>query len=69
MRLLVFATCLTLVALAVHVGDLWLALALSGVKATLVGLELMEVRHAAWLHVVAFVGFVAVLTGALTLAA
>lgn len=69
MRLLVFAVCLTLVALSVHVGDLHLALALAGVKATLVGLELMEVRRAAWLHVALFVGFVLVLTCALTLVA
>lgn len=69
MRALVFVVCLSLVALSVFLGDLRIALAFAGVKSLLVGLELMEVRHAAWLHLVSFVGFVAILTGALTLVA
>lgn len=55
---------LVLVALSVTSvvsGHLWAALVLGGLKAVLVGLDFMELRHAARVHAVAFVLFLAVL--------
>lgn len=64
------ATYLTLVLLAVAsaaYGHLRLALVLAAIKALLVGLEFMEVRHAARGHLAAFVAYVGLVVTALEL--
>lgn len=61
-------TWLALVALSVTSvmqGHLRWALVLAGLKAVLVGLEFMELRHAARLHAAAWVAFVALLVAVL----
>lgn len=67
---MLFATYLTLVLLAVASaagGHLRLALILAATKALLVGLEFMELRHAARAHMVAFVAYVGLVVAALEL--
>lgn len=54
------------VASAVH-GQLRVALVFAAVKAVLVGLEFMELRHAAREHLVAFVAYVGLLLAVLEL--
>ena len=61
MRLFVYLALLFLAALAVGTANLAIALGLAGVKATLVGLEYMELRHAARAHALGYVGFIAAL--------
>ncbi len=50
-------------------GRLRVALALAALKALLVGLEFMELRSAAWPHLLGFVAFVLAVAGGLILAA
>lgn len=69
MRFAVFVLCLGLVAASLALGDLRIALALAGVKAVLVGFELMELRHASRLHLSGFAAFFVVLVAGLALAA
>ncbi len=67
---MVLATYLILLLLAVASavqGQLRVALVFAAVKAVLVGLEFMELRHAAREHLVAFVAFVGLLLTALEL--
>ncbi len=60
MRALAFVALLILAGLALTVGSYPLAVALAAVKATVVGLVYMDLRHAHRLHAVAFVGAVAI---------
>lgn len=68
MRAATWVLLVTLSCVSVASGRLHLALALAAVKAVVVGLEFMELRHAARAHLVAFVGFVGLVTAGLLLA-
>lgn len=68
MRLLVWALLVSASIVSVVHGRLGAALALATFKAITLGLEFMELRHAARLHAVAWVGFCLVLAGALAAA-
>ncbi len=67
-RLLVFVLLVALAAASVALGSLPLALLLAGLKAAAVGSEYMELRHAHRLHLVGYLGWVALLVAALSLA-
>jgi hypothetical protein len=64
-RLAAYITMVVLVLAAVASGQLALALTAGGLKTMLVGVEFMELRHAARAHLVAFVVGAAALTGLL----
>ena len=61
MRLVVYIALLSFAALAVGTANLAFALCLAGAKAALVGLEYMELRHAARAHALGYLGVVAAL--------
>lgn len=65
MRLAAYVLMLVLLAAAMVSGDLRLALAAAGLKAIVVGLEFMELRHAARGHMVGFVLGIAAVAGLL----
>lgn len=65
MRFAAYVLMIGLVLAAVATGNIALALALGGAKAVIVGLEFMELRHAARAHAVAFVIAMIALTGGL----
>lgn len=67
MRLLTWLALLALSIVSVLVGRLSMALALGALKALLVGLEFMELRHAARVHAAAYVLFLGVLLAVLEL--
>lgn len=69
MRALVFAVLLVLAVAAALSGHVHVALALGGVKALLVGVEFMELRHAARRHALGFAALVAGLVLVLVLIA
>lgn len=68
MRAATWGLLVTLSCVSVASGRLHLALVLAALKALAVGLEFMELRHAARAHLVAFIGFVGVVTAGLALA-
>ncbi|MBL8920081.1 MAG: cytochrome C oxidase subunit IV family protein [Myxococcaceae bacterium] len=68
MRAATWALLVGLTCASVASGRLWLALVLAALKAVAVGLEFMELRHAARVHRWAFTGFVGLLTAGLLLA-
>lgn len=72
MRLAAYLVLVTLAASAALSGDLFVAIALGGAKALVVGAEYMELRRAARLHAIAFALAVAALVtglGAMTFGA
>lgn len=69
MTVAVWLTLMALAVGAVMVDRVDLALLLAGCKTLLVGLQFMELRHAARLHATAFVMWTGVLTAALCLIA
>ncbi|MBX3248672.1 MAG: hypothetical protein KF901_15960 [Myxococcales bacterium] len=69
MRTAAYLACLALVAVAITLADLRIALLAAGVKSVLVGAELMELRHAHRLHLVAFVAFIGLLATSLVILA
>ncbi len=54
MRLAVYLVLVCMAIGAAVAGELWIALALGGAKALLVGVEYMELRHAARAHALGF---------------
>ncbi|MFW6067327.1 MAG: hypothetical protein ACOC97_03245 [Myxococcota bacterium] len=54
MRVAAYVAMVALVVWAVIVGDIALALAIGGTKTLVVGLEFMELRHAARPHLIGF---------------
>lgn len=68
MRAATWGLLVTLSCVSVASGRLHLALALAALKAVAVGLEFMELRHAARLHLAAFLCFVGLVTAGLLLA-
>lgn len=69
MRLAVYLVLVGLAVASVASGWVVVALALAGVKAVLVGLEYMELRHAHPAHAVGFVAGLVLLVGVLLLVA
>lgn len=70
MRLrVVYLALVALVVLAVALGRLELAIMIGALKALLVGLEFMELRHAARVHALAFVALVLGIAGAILIVA
>lgn len=65
MRVVTWLVLVTLSVLSVLAGRLSLALVFAAAKAVLLGLEFMELRHAARLHAAAYVLFVAVVVAVL----
>lgn len=65
MRAAAYVIMLGLLLGSLATGQLGLALAAAGVKASIVGLEFMELRHAARAHATGFVLFVGAVTGIL----
>jgi hypothetical protein len=60
-RAIAFVALLILAGLSVAVGSFHLALALAAVKAVIVGLVYMDLRHAHRAHAIAFAGGVSLL--------
>lgn len=69
MRVAVYLVMMLVAVIAVIEGELALALALAGVKALLVGVGYMELRHAARSHMLGFAAGVTALTGVLVVIA
>ncbi|MGM0575503.1 MAG: hypothetical protein ACQEXJ_07210 [Myxococcota bacterium] len=67
MRAAAYLVMVALLLAAVASGQLVLALAIGGAKALVVGLEFMELRHAARAHAVGFVAWTVAVTGLLVL--
>lgn len=67
MRLLSWLTLVALSIVSVAMGRLSVALMLGALKAALVGLEFMELRHAARVHAAAYMLFLGVVLVALEL--
>lgn len=67
MRALTFIMLVVLSAASVASGRIELALVFAGAKATLLGLSFMELKDAARVHALAYVGFVAALTAVLAM--
>lgn len=65
MRLVVWVLLVALSLASVAVGRLDLALVFASAKAVLLGFEFMELRHAARLHLGAYVLFVVLIAGVL----
>lgn len=65
MRVAAYVVMVGLVVSAVAVGEVGIALVVAGAKTTLVGLEYMELRHAARAHAIGFVFGAVALTGLL----
>jgi len=65
MRFAAYVLMIGLLGIALYTGDIALALAAGGAKALLVGVEFMELRHAARAHLVGFALFTIALTGGL----
>lgn len=66
MQLVVWLALVSLSVLSVLSGHLHLALVIGGIKALLVGLEFMELRHAARVHAAGYALFLAVVLAVLT---
>lgn len=65
MRVAVYIVMVGLVVSAVAAGEIGIALVAAGAKTALVGLEYMELRHAARPHAIGFVFGAVALTGLL----
>jgi hypothetical protein len=69
MRLAAYLVMMLVVVISVIEGDIALALGLAGLKALLVGVGYMELRHAARPHMLGFAMGMAALTGVLVIIA
>lgn len=54
MRLAAYLVMVVLASVALATGEIALALSIGGAKALIVGVEFMELRHAAWPHLFGF---------------